>query len=126
MKRFLLIAVTFLLGTGLCLQGKAEGSRNPAAKRIISLAPNLTETLFALGAGSEVVGVTTFCKYPPEAARIEKVGNFLNPNYEKIVDLKPTLILAEQWPSSKTAVRLKQLRLPLVETLSPRSFDEIY
>ncbi len=62
-------------------------------ERIISLAPSNTEILFALGLGSKVVGVTDFCDYPPEAAAVEKVGG-IEPNLEKIVALKPDLILA--------------------------------
>ena len=62
-------------------------------KRIISMAPSITETLFALGAGDRVVGVTRFCNYPPEAREKEKVGGFVDPNYEAIVALKPDLVI---------------------------------
>jgi len=62
-------------------------------ERIISLAPSNTEILFALGLGSKVIGVTDFCDYPPEATAVEKVGG-IEPNLEKIVALKPDLILA--------------------------------
>ncbi len=62
-------------------------------ERIVSLAPSNTEILFALGLGSKVVGVTDFCDYPPEATAVEKVGG-IEPNLEKIVALKPDLILA--------------------------------
>ncbi|MFC1490106.1 ABC transporter substrate-binding protein [Candidatus Latescibacterota bacterium] len=61
--------------------------------RIISLAPNITETLFALGLGDRIVGVTRFCKYPAEALKIDKVGGLIDPNYEAIVLLKPDLII---------------------------------
>ena len=63
-------------------------------QRIISLAPSVTETLFALGLGDRVVGVTSYCDYPPEAARKEKVGDTLRPSIEKIVALKPDLVIA--------------------------------
>ena len=56
-------------------------------RRIISLAPSITETLFAIGAGDRVVGVTTFDDYPPEVKRIFKVGGFSNPNLERILIL---------------------------------------
>jgi iron complex transport system substrate-binding protein len=62
-------------------------------QRIISLAPSNTEILFALGLGDKVVGVTDFCDYPEEAKAIEKVGG-IEPNMEKIVALKPDLVLA--------------------------------
>ncbi len=62
-------------------------------KRIISMAPSITETLFALGAGDRVVGVTRFCNYPPEAREKEQVGGFVDPNYEAVVALKPDLVI---------------------------------
>lgn len=62
-------------------------------ERIISLAPSLTETLFALGLGNRVVGVTTYCDYPPEAAEKEKVGDTLKPSLERIIALKPDLVI---------------------------------
>jgi iron complex transport system substrate-binding protein len=63
--------------------------------RIISLAPSVTEMLFALGAGESVVGVTEFCDYPPEAQSKPKVG-YARPNLESLVALRPDLILAPQ------------------------------
>jgi iron complex transport system substrate-binding protein len=94
--------------------------------RIISLAPNLTEILFELGLGDQIVGVTNYCTYPPEALQKEKVGGFINPNLEKIVRLQPDLVVAEQWPSSKTIPRLREFGLQVFEVISPRSFEEIY
>jgi iron complex transport system substrate-binding protein len=67
---------------------------NGTPQRIISLAPSNTEILFALGLGDKVVGVTDWCDYPPEALEKEKVGEYANPDIEKIVALNPDLILA--------------------------------
>ncbi|MBI4534970.1 MAG: cobalamin-binding protein [Ignavibacteriae bacterium] len=64
-----------------------------AAQRIVSLAPSITESLFAIGAGSRVVGVTDYCNYPLAAKSKEQVGGVINPNIEKIVSLRPDLIL---------------------------------
>ena len=61
--------------------------------RIISLSPGLTETLFAVGGGPRVVGVTRFCNWPAEAAALPKVGGFLDPNYEAMVALHPDLVV---------------------------------
>jgi len=63
-------------------------------KRIVSLAPSNTEILFFLGLGDRVVGVTSYCDYPEEAKLITKIGGFKDPSLEKIVILKPDLILA--------------------------------
>jgi iron complex transport system substrate-binding protein len=62
-------------------------------QRIISLAPSITETLFALGLDSSVVGVTDFCDYPEAAKHKWKIGGILNPNIERILALRPNLIL---------------------------------
>jgi iron complex transport system substrate-binding protein len=65
-----------------------------APQRIVSMAPSNTEILFALGLGDRVVGVTTYCNYPPEAVGVAKVGDSYAPDYERIVSLKPDIILA--------------------------------
>ncbi len=62
-------------------------------KRIICMSPNTTEIVFALGAGGRIVGVGDFCEYPPPVKRKENVGGFLNPNFEKILSLKPDLVI---------------------------------
>lgn len=66
-------------------------SRQPES--IISLAPNITETIFALHADSLLIGVTDFCDYPPEAKSKRSVGNYLSPDLESIVSLKPDLAM---------------------------------
>ena len=60
--------------------------------RAISLAPNLTEMIFAVGAGDKLVGVTSYCNYPPEAKELEKIGDTQTPNIEKIIALKPQIV----------------------------------
>lgn len=61
--------------------------------RIISLAPSVTEILFAAGFGDRVVGVTTFCDYPPEAKRKPKIGGMSNPSLEAVISLKPDIVV---------------------------------
>ena len=74
---------------------RADGTATPAVpSRIISMAPNLTEMVYDIGAEEQLVGVTDFCKFPPAARSKEKVGGWINPNYEKILSLKPDLVLA--------------------------------
>jgi len=62
-------------------------------KRLIALAPNLTEILYALGLGDRVVGVTDHCNYPPEVSLKPKVGSYIHLNVEKIVSLSPDLVI---------------------------------
>jgi iron complex transport system substrate-binding protein len=68
----------------------------PAQNRIVSTAPAITETLFALGLGDRVAGVSTYCHYPPEAMSRPKIGTYLKPNIEQIVRLRPDLVIVEQ------------------------------
>jgi iron complex transport system substrate-binding protein len=63
------------------------------ARRIVSLAPNVTEMLFAIGAGDRVVGVSTFDEYPPEVKKIARVGGLLDPDLERIFALRPDLVI---------------------------------
>lgn len=64
-----------------------------ATTRIVSLVPNVTEILFSIGAGGQLVGDSDFCKYPDAAKGKPKVGGFLNPNLEKIIALRPTAVV---------------------------------
>ena len=61
--------------------------------RVISLAPNLTEIVFAVGAGDRLVGRTTYCDYPPEAKAVPEVGDTLHPSLERVIALKPQVVL---------------------------------
>lgn len=61
--------------------------------RIVSLAPNVTELIFAAGGGDRLVGVTTYCNFPAEAAAIDKVGDTMTPNLESIIALKPDVVI---------------------------------
>jgi iron complex transport system substrate-binding protein len=60
--------------------------------RFISLAPSITEIIYAVGAGDGLVGRTTFCDYPPEAAKVEAVGDTLKPSIERIIALRPQVV----------------------------------
>jgi iron complex transport system substrate-binding protein len=82
--------------------------------RIVSTAPSITETLFALGLGSRVVGVSQYCHYPPEAAKLPRVGTYLKPNAEVIARLRPDLVLVLKLPNNIDE-QLQTLRLKVVE-----------
>ncbi len=64
-------------------------------QRIICMTPSVTETVFALECGNLIIGVSDFCDYPAEAAEIEKLGGFINPNLERLLALTPDLIIAQ-------------------------------
>ena len=84
-----------------------------APQRIVSLAPNLTEILFALGLGDRVVGVTRYCDYPPQALQKEKIGGMVDPNLEKIQSIRPDLIIGFRGNPLGVLNRLRSLHLPL-------------
>src|SRR6266567_4588403 len=93
-------------------------------QRLISLAPSITETLYALGLGDRMVGDTDYCDYPPEAKRKPHVGAVLNPSVEKIVALKPDLVLATPEANRReTADQLDRLGIP-VYGLAAHSVDD--
>lgn len=82
-------------------------------RRIVSTAPSFTETAFALGAGGRVVGVSTYCHYPPQVTKLPKVGTYLKPNIEAIVRLKPELVLVHAEHQNE----VRQLQSLGIETL---------
>lgn len=75
------------------------------ADRIVSLVPSVTETLFALGVGDEVVGVSSYDDYPPEVKKLPKVGSYFTPNLEAIAALRPTLVMGRGVSSSDREIR---------------------
>jgi iron complex transport system substrate-binding protein len=93
-------------------------------KRVVSLAPNLTEIVFALDGGDQLAGDTDFCDYPPAAAQKPHVGGPVNPNFEEIVALRPDLILATSINRRETVDALDRLGLPVFVT-DPHSVDEM-
>ncbi|MGB5995658.1 MAG: helical backbone metal receptor, partial [Candidatus Deferrimicrobiaceae bacterium] len=64
-----------------------------APRRVVSLAPNLTEIVFLLGQEEKLVGVTRYCNYPPRAATLPRIGGIVDPDVERIVAADPDLLL---------------------------------
>jgi len=86
------------------------------ATRVASLIPATTEWLFALGAGSLVVGRTTWCDYPAEAAAVPSLGGGIEPNLEAILAARPDLVLLYHSASNATAAgRLRELGVPVLQ-----------
>lgn len=95
-------------------------------RRIISLAPNITETLFALGLEREIVGVTEYCDSFEEARSKPKVGNFISLSIERIVALKPDLILCTADGNKRESVeKLERLGLK-VYAVNPSTLEEVF
>lgn len=95
------LAVALTVGVGAQAPG-APGDRGPG-QRIVSLVPALTEMLFAIGAGSQVVAVSSYDDFPPEVTALPKVGALLDPDVERILTLRPDLVLTYGSQSSLEA-----------------------
>ena len=80
----------------LCLWLVIFQEVHAAPQRVISTSPAITEIIFALGAGDQVVGVTDFCSYPEQACRLPSIGGPLNPSTETWITLKPDLIIIQE------------------------------
>ncbi|HEX2787675.1 MAG TPA: helical backbone metal receptor [Ignavibacteria bacterium] len=102
-----------------------EISFDTLPKKIISLAPNITESIYFIDADSLLVGVTDFCDYPPQVSSKTKLGGYTNPNYEMITALKPDLILLTVEETSRPLYKaLSDLGFKLM-VHNPRTFDDI-
>lgn len=95
-------------------------------KRIISLAPNITEILFALDLEDRVVGVTRFCDYPPEATRKERIGGLVDPNLEKIISLNPDLIIGFRGNPIRLLKRMREFNLPVYVLEMGTTIDRVF
>lgn len=95
-------------------------------KRIVSLAPSITETLFALGLSKEIVGVTMFSDYPEAARSKPRIGSYVNISIEKVVSLDPELIIGTADGNRKEIVKqFERFGFP-VYVINPTSLDEIF
>lgn len=94
------------------------------AQRIVSLAPSITEILFALGLEPKIAGVTEICDYPPEARRKPKVGDYqISP--EKVAALKPDLVVGHEVLNARVLPVLKRLGLRVLSA-NPNQFRKLY
>ena len=95
------------------------------AKRIVSLAPNITEVVYAAGAGDKLVGTVDFSDYPAAAKQLPRVGSYARVDVEAIVALKPDLVLA--WDSGNppaSVMQLRKLGIPVFVT-EPKALDDV-
>lgn len=94
--------------------------------RIVTLAPNLTEIVFAIGAGDQLVGNTTFCDYPAAAKSVTRVGDTLHPSIERIIALKPQVVLVSTASQLEAFTRQLDNQKIAVYVTNPRSLDEVF
>jgi iron complex transport system substrate-binding protein len=97
--------------------------KNPG--RIVSLSPAITEELYLLGMDDTIVGVTIYCRKPPQARQKTKVGSVMEGDIEKIVSLKPDLVLAMSLTNARNIGKLRQLGLKVVTFDIPKDFAQL-
>ncbi|RKZ96366.1 MAG: ABC transporter substrate-binding protein [Gammaproteobacteria bacterium] len=116
---FLFVIIFVVALIGLNSQSTIQKSQQATPKRIITLAPSITETAFALDLGDNIVAVTDYCDFPSEVLNLPKVGGFVDPNLEAIVALQPDLVilLANQ---QRTIKQLQQLNIPTLAVFNTR------
>lgn len=106
-----------------CTTIYANSDRPP--QRIVSLSPNVTEIIYGLGAWDKIVGVTMYSDFPPEAKTIPKVGGWVNPNLEAIVNLKPDLVIFMKDQDSIFGDNIRKLGLNTLSVDSNNSIKDI-
>ncbi len=108
------------------VSGRARPARGAPPTRIVSMGPNLTEILYALGLGPNIVGVTTDSDYPPQAAEEAKVGSFWQPNLEAIIATRPNLVVTLGFEQQRNlANRLRRMGYAAL-TLDIESIEELF
>ena len=108
-----------------CSRGAPHDKPTNGRLRIVSLAPSVTEILFALALGDSVVGATDHCNYPPEAVSVERVGEFGKPNLEKVLALSPDLVIAAGLEREEVAVVLRRSGIRVLD-VRIRNFEELF
>jgi iron complex transport system substrate-binding protein len=98
----------------VCLLSTLSLAAQQRPRSIVSTAPSITEALFALGLGDQVVGVSQYCDFPPAVAKLPRVGSYIKPNLEAIARLAPDLVVL-QAASSELTDRLIALHIAFVE-----------
>ena len=94
--------------------------------RIVSLAPNLTEIVYAVGAGDQLVGDTEYCDYPAEAKKVAKIGDTMHPSVERIIALKPQIVLVSTASQLEAFTRQLDQQQTAVYVTNPQSLDDIF
>ena len=118
----LLLALPLL---GACGGRPAPPATSPAA-RVVSLAPSITEIVYALGAGDRLVGVCAQCDYPPAAARLPRVGGYLVPSVEAVVAARPDVVLVVPSPGNRDAVRAVEQAGVRVVVVQDRTLADLW
>jgi len=119
------ICLIFYSTVSLYIAVTLGSTRNNYPQRIISLSPVITEELYLLGVGDRIIANTIYCKNPPEAEKKEKVGNVIEVNIEKIISLKPDLVLTSSLTDRRQLEKMKKLGLRVITFTIQKNFAQI-
>ncbi len=102
-RRACLLGAVSLCALGACRTShRTEAS--PTKKRIVSITPNTTEAVYALGAGDRMVGRSRYCDYPPQVRELPSVGGYVDPSLEAVLALRPDLVIGARGPMGRSLV----------------------
>ena len=115
LRRAIRVLLPALLAIATILPGSFAAADGPSSagpigvpgglpQRIVSMTPAITETLFALGSGPRVVGVSTYCDHPPEVTSLPRVGTFLAPSIESVIALRPDIVITSPTPGNQSPI----------------------
>lgn len=119
MKKIAVVVIIFLLNIGIVF------AREDIPERVISLGPAITESLYLLGQGQKLIGVTIYCSKPAEAKAKEKIGTVREVSVEKIISLEPDLVLATSLTDPKTVMKLRETGIKTVVFDEPKNYEQL-
>ncbi len=108
-----------------CSSPPADVASGPI-RRVVSLAPSVTEVMYALGAGDRIVGVCGQCNYPDAVTRVPRVGGYLAPSVEAVLGARPDLVVAVPSPGNREAVRAIERSGVRVLVVQDRTLDDLW
>ena len=112
------ISVTDSYGRTITFEGPVQS--------IVSVAPSVTETVFALGKGNLLKGRTDYCDYPAEAEQVQSIGSLMEPNIEKIAEINPDVVIASSHFKKESAEKLENLSIKVVVLNESKTFEGAY
>lgn len=125
----LLVALACLAGAAPSAGSEKEGAATSGvgnSRRIVSLAPSVTETLFALGAQDQLVAVSRYCDHPAAARALPRAGDYLRPSIETIVSLQPDVVIGVETPANREKVEELQRLGIRVEIVPEHSLEDTW
>ena len=139
LKRLFVLFVTLLLASTACRSSKNTQPQEAfftwedsyhrtvtlaeAPQRVVSISPAITEVMFLVGAQDKLVGISDFCKYPPETEKITKVGGMHNINFEQLLSLHPDVVLIGSMISQQDVDAIEKMGIPVICIVEESSLD---